>query len=122
MKKILVIEDEAPLQQAMGEALSQSGYKVIKATDGEIGVRLAKSETPDLILLDLIMPNKDGFGVLQDLKGDPKTSNVPVIVLTNLEGMKDIDRAIASGATTYLVKTHYQLKEVVAKVRGILGE
>ena len=122
MKKILIIEDEAPLQQALGEALKQSGYKVIKATDGEIGVRLAKNQLPDLILLDLIMPNKDGFEVLRDLKKDSKTTNLPVIVLTNLEKMKDIDRAILAGATTYLIKTHYQLSEVIQKIKGIIGE
>ncbi len=122
MKKILFVEDEAALQQALGEALRQSGYKVIKATDGEVGVRLAKSEQPDLILLDLIMPNKDGYEVLEDLKQDIKTSQIPVIVLTNLEGMKDVEKAIAAGATNYLVKTHYELSEVIEKVRKILGE
>ncbi len=119
MKKILFVEDEAALQQALGEALRQSGYKVIKATDGEVGVRLAKSEQPDLILLDLIMPNKDGYEVLEDLKQDIKTSQIPVIVLTNLEGMKDVEKAIAAGATNYLVKTHYELSEVIEKVRKI---
>jgi DNA-binding response OmpR family regulator len=122
MKKILFVEDEAALQQALGEALRQSGYKVIKATDGEVGVRLAKSEQPDLILLDLIMPNKDGYEVLGELKQDIKTSQIPVIVLTNLEGMKDVEKAIAAGATNYLVKTHYELSEVIEKVRKILGE
>jgi CheY-like chemotaxis protein len=122
MKKILFVEDEAALQQALGEALRQSGYKVIKATDGAVGVRLAKSENPDLILLDLIMPNKDGYEVLEELKQDIKTSQIPVIVLTNLEGMKDVERAIAAGANNYLVKTHYELSEVIEKVRKILGE
>jgi len=122
MKKILFVEDEAALQQAMGEALTQSGYKVIRATDGEQGLRLAKSEKPDLILLDLIMPNKDGFEVLESLKDDPKTSAIPVIVLTNLEGVKDIEKALAAGATNYLVKTHYKLSEVIEKARKILGE
>jgi len=122
MKKILIVEDEAPLQKALGEALIQSGYKVIQATDGEIGFRLAKSEMPDLILLDLVMPNKNGYEVLEDLKDDPKVNQIPVIVLTNLEGMKDVEKAIVSGATNYLVKTHYQLSEVIEKVRKTLGE
>ena len=84
MKKILFIEDEAALQEAMGEALKQNNYKVIKALDGEIGIRLAKSEKPDLILLDLMLPNKNGFEVLKELKSTEKAKDIPVIVLTNL--------------------------------------
>lgn len=122
MKKILFIEDEPALQEALGEALKQSGYTVAKATDGDSGLRLAKSELPDLILLDLIMPNKDGYEVLEDLKSDIATNRIPVIVLTNLEGMKDIEKAIAAGATNYLVKTRYELGELIEKIKKILGE
>lgn len=122
MKKILFVEDEAALQQALGEALRQSGYAVVQAMEGDSGLRLAKTEAPDLILLDLIMPNKDGYETLEDLKSDPKTSQIPVIVLTNLEGMKDIEKALAAGATTYLVKTQYKLSEVIEKIKKVLGE
>ncbi|MDP2909927.1 MAG: response regulator [bacterium] len=122
MKKILFIEDEPALQEALGEALKQSSYAVVKATDGDSGLRLAKSELPDLILLDLIMPNKDGYEVLEDLKNDLATNRIPVIVLTNLEGMKDIEKAIAAGATNYLVKTRYELGELIEKIKKILGE
>jgi len=116
MKKILFVEDEAALQEAMGEALTQHGYKVIRALDGEIGLRLAKSEKPDLILLDLLLPTKNGFEVLEEIKKDDETKGIPVIVLTNLEGMKDLDKALSFGATTYLVKTKYNLSEVLEKV------
>lgn len=121
MKKVLFIEDESVLQQAMGDFLSQDEYKLISALDGEIGLRLAKSEQVDLILLDMILPRKDGFEILKKLKSEEKTKNIPVIVLTNLEGLKDIDRAISLGATTYLVKTQYNLKEVVEKIKEIIG-
>jgi len=122
MKKILFIEDEAALQEAMGEALVQHGYKVIKALDGEIGLRLAKSENPDLILLDLLLPNKDGFEVLEEIKKNEKIKDIPVIVLTNLEGMKDLEKALSFGATTYLVKTQYSLSEVLEKVKKAIEE
>jgi len=120
MRKILFIEDEAALQEALGEALRQKGFKVIKALDGDSGLRLAKSENPDLILLDLVLPYKEGFEVLQDLKADKKTESIPVIVLTNLEGVKDVDRALQAGATTYLIKTQYNIEEIIANVKKTL--
>lgn len=120
MKKILFIEDEATLQKTFGDLLQQKGYKVINALDGEIGLRLAKSEKPDLILLDLILPRMHGFDVLKRLKQDPETKAIPIIVLTNLEGIQDIDKVIELGATTYLVKTQYKVEEVVEKIKKIL--
>jgi len=122
MKNILFIEDEAVLQDAFGEFLKQKGYKITKALDGETGLRLAKSENPDLIILDLVLPNKEGFEVLRELKEDEKTKDIPVIVLTNLEGIKDIDRALSSGATTYLIKTQYNMEEIIEKIKKVLGE
>ncbi len=122
MKKILFIEDEAALQEAVGESLRQKGYDVLKAMDGEAGIRLAESEKPDLILLDLVLPKKEGFEVLKALKDNDETKDIPVIVLTNLEGIKDLDRAMSFGATTYLVKTQYSLEEVFNKIKEIIGQ
>lgn len=122
MKKILFIEDESALQRAATQILSEEGYQMSSALDGEIGLRLAKEEKPDLILLDLILPKKDGFEVLQELKRDEATKNIPVVILTNLEGSTDVEKALQLGATTYLVKTNYRLEEVVEKVKGILGK
>ncbi len=122
MKKILFIEDESALQEAVGEFLRQKGYNVLKAMDGETGTRLAESEIPDLILLDLVLPKKEGFEVLKTLKDGDKTKDIPVIVLTNLEGVKDLDRAMASGATTYLIKTQYSLEEIFNKIKETIGE
>lgn len=122
MKTILCIEDEQALQKAMGDILTSEGYKSISALNGEIGLQLAKKEKPDLILLDLILPKKDGFEVLQALKEDKETENIPVIVLTNLEQMKDIDRVIKLGGTNYLIKSNYTLEEVLRKIKKALGE
>ena len=122
MKKILFIEDESALQKTLEDILKQGSYKMISALDGETGLRLAESEKPDLILLDLILPRMHGFEVLKKLKGDSKTKDIPVIILTNLEGMKDINQAIELGATTYLVKTKYTIEEVIEKVEKALGE
>ena len=121
MKKILFIEDEEALQRAMGDAMESNGYKLIKALDGEIGLATALKEQPDLILLDLILPKKNGFEVLGELKKDPATKNIPVIVLTNLEGSNDVEQALSLGATTYLVKANYNLEDVLGKIERVLN-
>src|SRR3989344_3469619 len=122
MKTILFIEDESAIQKTFGEIFQQEGYETISALDGEIGLRLAKMKKPDLILLDLILPKMNGFEVLKKLKEEEETKNIPVIVLTNLEGMEDIDKALELGATTYLVKAQYSLDEVVEKIKKATGE
>ena len=125
MKKILFIEDESALQKTFREILSQEGYEMISALDGEIGLRLANppagGKKPDLILLDLVLPKVHGFEVLKQLKTDKETKDIPVIVLTNLEGVGDVDKALGLGATTYLVKAQYGLEEVVAKIKLALS-
>ncbi|MBM4177315.1 response regulator [Candidatus Gribaldobacteria bacterium] len=120
MKKILFIEDESALQKSMGDVLRKEGWKVLSALDGEIGLRLARSENPDLILLDLILPKKDGFEVFQALKAERETADIPIIVLTNLEQMEDVEKALELGAKTYLVKANYTLNEVVEKIKEVL--
>lgn len=120
-KTILFIEDESALQKTFGDILSKEGYEMISALDGEIGLRMAKTKKPDLILLDLILPKLDGFEVLKELKESKETKGIPVIVLTNLERIEDVDKAIELGAKTYLVKAQYSLDEVVEKIKKALG-
>ena len=117
MKKILFIEDEPALQTAFTDAITDSGYQIFSALDGEIGINVAIKEIPDLILLDLVLPKMDGFEVLEELKKDDNTKDIPVIVLTNLESSQDIEKALALGANTYLVKANYDLKEVIEKIK-----
>ncbi len=119
MKKILFVEDEPSLQKAISEILTQEGYEVITAADGEEGL-LKIQEKPDLVLLDLILPKKDGFEVLKEMKANDSTKNIPVIVLTNLEGTGDVEKALELGATTYLVKANYELDDVIKKIRDII--
>lgn len=120
-KKILFIEDESALQRAVSQVLSEEGFKIISALDGETGLKVAQAEIPDLILLDLVLPKKDGFEVLKELKGNPSTSHIPIIILSNLEGSSDVMKAMDLSATTYLVKANYNLDEVVEKIKGLLG-
>lgn len=121
MKKILFIEDESALQKTVGESLRKEGYEVISAFDGELGLKLAKEDKPDLILLDLILPRKNGFDVLKELKSEEDTKDIPIIILTNLEDVKGVDKAIEMGANTYLVKANYSLKELLEKIKESLS-
>lgn len=120
MKTILFIEDEPTLQKRIEQALTREGYQIKNALDGEAGLRLAKSLKPELILLDIILPKKNGFEVLEELKKDPETAHIPVIILTNLESSIDVEKAIELGATTYLIKANYELGEIVEKINDIL--
>lgn len=122
MKSILFIEDEPTLQKTVGRYLEGEGYQVLSALDGEKGLELAKTQDLNLILLDLILPKKDGFDVLKELKQDPKTKDIPVIILTNLEQNADIGKTLELGATTYLVKANYELEEVVKKIKEVLSD
>ncbi|HCP08316.1 MAG TPA: response regulator [Candidatus Moranbacteria bacterium] len=119
-KKILIIEDETSLQKALSEFLMEENFDVAAASDGEQGLILAKDENPDLILLDIILPKKDGYEVLAELKQDEKTKRIPVILLTNLESHEDIEKAFEKGASTYLVKSNYKMEDIVKKIKETL--
>ena len=120
-KKILVVEDEATLQKTLTEALVRSGYDVLSALDGLRGLEIAREEKPDLILLDIILPKMDGFEVLKELKKDKSVSEIPIIILTNLSDMSDVQKTLDLGATTYLVKADFHLKDVLEKIKETLN-
>ncbi len=122
MKTILFIEDEEALQKTLKGAFEGENYKIVSALNGETGIGLAKTEKPDLILLDLVLPKVDGFDVLKQIKEDTDIKEIPVIVLTNLEAVKDINKALELGATTYLIKADYSLEELIGKIKKALGE
>ncbi len=119
-KTILFIEDESTLRKALEEFLTDEGFSVLLAPDGEKGIEIAVKEKPDLILLDIILPKKDGYQVLGELKKNKDTANIPTILLTNLEGPDNIQKAFEYGATTYLVKSDYKLEDVVRKIKETL--
>jgi DNA-binding response OmpR family regulator len=120
MKKILFIEDESALQRTFEEALKDEGFEMISALDGETGLKMAKEKLPDLILLDLILPRMDGMEVLKKLKESEKTKEIPVIVLTHLEDLGKVEKAMELGAKAYLIKGEYSLKEVIEKIKKAL--
>jgi len=120
-KKILIIEDEATISSMYQSSLEKDGYTVIIAADGERGWQLASTQLPNLILLDIILPKLDGFSVLDKLQHDPKTKNIPVIMLTNLGQDEDKERGKKLHAADYWVKADISLMEVVNRIRKLLS-
>lgn len=121
MTKILIIEDDAVLQKSLSEYLKSEGFETEVAADGDAGIETALKTKPDLILLDIVLPKKDGYEVLKAVKNDEQTKDVPVVLLTNLDSIADVEKALELGATTYLVKADYKLEEVVTKIKSILS-
>lgn len=115
---VLVIEDEPHLVEELVVALVAEGFQVKTASDGETGLKLFRKELPNVVILDLILPKVDGFQILEQVKKDPKTAPIPVIVLSNLETSESIERAVRLGASSYLVKPNYELKHIVEKVKN----
>lgn len=118
--KILLIEDEPGQAMAISAALSNAGYEIASADDGKEGLAKAKTENPDLILLDIVLPKMDGVAVLKELKKNPKTKEIPVIILTNLATGETMRETTEAGSTGYLVKTDYTLEELVGKIKQVL--
>lgn len=115
-KTILIVEDDELTRQALEEGTKASGFDVLGAADGEQGLKLAKEKHPDLILLDLMMPKKDGHEMLKELRTDEWGANVPVLVLTNAGDNLDIHLATTEGATGYAIKSDVKLEEIVSLI------
>ncbi len=120
MKKILFIEDDNAIQKTLGTGLKNKGYDIVSAKDGEEGLLLSKEVKADLVILDLILPKMHGLKVLENMRQEESTKETPVIILTNLENIAEVERALELGATTYLVKANYSLEEVINKIETAL--
>ena len=120
-KKILIIEDDKFLRELLVKKLRQEGYEILEAVDGEEGYKKAVEEKPDLILLDFILPNMDGFEVLAKIKGNQASSSLTVIVLSNLGQKEEMERAMKLGAIDYLIKAYFTPNEIVEKIKTVLG-
>ena len=118
--KILLIEDEKMLAEMYRTKFNNEGFKIDVAFDGEEGLRAAKAEKPDLILLDIILPKLDGFLVLKELRDDLALKKTPVILLSNLGQDEDIKKGKKLGATDYFVKANHTPAEIVDKVKEVL--
>lgn len=119
--KILLVEDDKFLFRAYTDGLQDGGFTVIGAADGKEAMEKIRSEKPDLVLLDLIMPGENGIEILGKIKADEALKNVPIVILSNSARDSDIKNGIALGAVDYLIKSDFSMDEVVKKVRGYLA-
>ncbi len=122
MKHILIVEDDAILLEALETTLKAEKFKVTTARDGEEALNKIKSVIPDLILLDIVMPRMDGITLMHHLQDEPKTKGVPLIFLTNLSDVETISKVVREGVFDYLVKTEWDINELVELVKRRLKE
>ncbi|MBI3335829.1 MAG: response regulator [Candidatus Portnoybacteria bacterium] len=119
-KKILLIEDDSFISQMYSLKFKQTPYDFLVARDGKEGLQMVKEQKPDLILLDIILPEIDGFTLLAEIKKDPELASIPLLLLTNLGQQENIQKGMALGANDYIIKAHYTPQEVVEKVEAFL--
>src|SRR3989344_5328845 len=119
MKKILIIEDDVFLGDVLTEKLAKDGFEIIIARDGKEGFEKIKSSKADLILLDIIMPNMNGYEILEAKQKDPSIANIPVIIISNSGQPVEIHRALALGVKDYLVKAQFDPEEVLTKIKSL---
>lgn len=120
MSKILIAEDDKFLAKAYKLKLGKTGHEIKIVSDGTEALSTLSSFVPDVILLDLVMPKKDGFTVLKELKSNPKWKTIPVIVASNLGQSEDIVKATQLGATDYIVKTDLSMKKLMEKINSLV--
>lgn len=119
-KKILIVEDEQFLADMYQLKFEQAGLKVLQADDGRAGLLLSLKEKPDLILLDIVLPQMNGFEMLTELKKDEQTKNIPVLIFSNLGQKDEIARGISLGADAYVVKANYTPAQLIKHVRKLI--
>jgi CheY-like chemotaxis protein len=121
MASILIAEDDKFLSSVYRLKFSKKGFTVYIALDGQDAINILSTTRPDIILLDLVMPVKDGFSVLSELKSNEQFNTIPVIITSNLSQKEDIDKAKGLGAIDFVVKSDVSLDDLVKKVQKILG-
>lgn len=120
--KVLLVEDDSFISKMYVTKFTLQKFVVFAAADGEEGLRLAEQELPDIILLDIMLPKMDGWQVLEHLKVNQKTKNIPVLMLTNLGAQEDIERGLQLGATDYMIKAHFVPSEVIEKINRLVAD
>lgn len=119
-KKILIVEDDEMLAEIYKKKFENQGYDLLIVRDGKEAVMQAKKKKPDLILLDLIMPEMDGFEALAALKGDEETKNIKVVITSNVSQEGEKKKAFDLGAADFLVKADFELNKLAEKIKGYL--
>ncbi|MDP2640991.1 MAG: response regulator [Candidatus Yanofskybacteria bacterium] len=122
MTKVLVVEDDKFLRDLIARKLISEGFEVEEAADGKEGVLKAKAADADIILLDLMLPGRDGFEVAEELRREWQAAPIPILVLTNLDQKEHIERVMELGAAGYLVKVNCTPADIVKKIREVLSK
>lgn len=117
---ILLVEDDMFLRNLLTARLGREGFRVESATDGIEALEKIRALRPNLVLLDLILPRKNGFEVLQEIADDPQLASIPVIIISNLGQESDVARGRALGALDYYVKAQLSIDELIAKIREVV--
>lgn len=120
-KTILLVEDDRIIINIYKLKFGKLGFKVLIAYDGQEALDILTKEKPDVILLDLLLPKKDGFQVLTEIKANPATKDIPVVVASNLGQSEDIKRALKAGAEGYFVKSNVKIDDVVDTVQKAMS-
>jgi DNA-binding response OmpR family regulator len=121
IQTILIVDDEKDLRDALGTALRQAGFTVLEALDGPQGLQLAELEKPDLILLDIMMPNMSGHQVLRELRMKPWGMRMKVILLTNSDDPANISQGAELKSNDYIIKSQTSLEDIIKKVKQHLA-
>ncbi|MFA6553375.1 MAG: response regulator [Patescibacteria group bacterium] len=121
-KSILIIEDETPLMEALTDKIEQAGFTVVQAKNGDDGLTQALENKPDLILLDILLPKKDGLQVLTELRQNVWGKTAKVIMLTNVDDWTHTKKAVALDVQDYLVKSNMKLTEIVKVIHNKLSK
>jgi len=121
-KNILILEDEEILANLLQKKLTNEGYEVSVSPNGKRGLEMMNKKIPDLILLDIMMPEKNGFEVMEEMKKDKKLNKIPIIIISNSGQPVELDKAKELGVSDWLIKTEFDPQEVLEKVRKQLGE
>ncbi len=122
-KKILVVEDDIAMREIVVHKLTANGFDVVQAEDGQKGIDLIVQEKPDIVLLDLMLPEIDGFQVLETIRKNPDATvaKTPIIVLSNLWSNKDILKTKSLNVQAYMVKAYFTTEEIMKKVNEVLA-
>lgn len=116
---ILIVEDDEILLRALYLLFHKSEYTIATATDGNTAVQMVQRLKPDVILLDLLLPDMNGFDVLRNIRSNPEFENLPIIILSNLGASQDVDRAMALGANDYFIKAKTDLGALEQKIKSL---
>jgi len=122
MTKILLVEDEQIMLNLLQRKLTEEGYEVSIAKDGEEGLKVMEEIKPDIVLLDIVMPKKGGFEVMEEMQKDPNLKRIPVIIISNSGQPVELSRAQKLGARDWLIKTEFDPQEVIDKVKKQLWQ